>query len=127
METGIFTLLGMLVGGLLTFAVQLWAQRMENFRHRQKLAYEIAAKEWEFWAKYRLDVATKSGAIAEIPSVVDFIAANMRISELLNRRDFSKMTDAAVARAFEQISARNDAVAAYFTQELARRSRKTEE
>lgn len=121
--SGLFALGGTLFGGLITYAIQARAQRMENIRHRQKLAYDIAAKEWALWVERRFYEAGKSGERAETPSLVDYIVCQMRYSELLNSVDFSKMSDVEMVQALERIGARNGEVSSYFYKDLEKRTR----
>lgn len=87
--SGLFALGGTLSGGLVTFGIQCFAQRKENARHRQKLAYETAVKAWEFWSRFKLDEIRASGGEnpQALPGLNPFLASQLRLAKFLGSTD----------------------------------------
>jgi hypothetical protein len=124
--SGLFALVGTLVGGLITFAVQFHAQRKQDVRHRQKLAYDIAMQQWIVWAQARFEQEKTTRVKQVIPSMSHFIVSQLRLTNLFIGQGVDELTDEELFNALSSIEERNEALFSFFfasfAQKQARRS-----
>lgn len=118
--SGFFALGGTLIGGLVTYVVQARAQRSHDARHRQQLAYEVAARAWEFWSRYRVEEIRTTGGRVAMPPLNYFLACHLRLSAFLNSKDIINMSDTDLARELSKLAERDKSLAVLLDEELQR-------
>jgi hypothetical protein len=99
--TGIFTLLGVILGSLATFMIASRTARLEHQRHLRELGLKIALANFDFTRKQAETIATNTNQITEIHTLPIFVAEGIRIAEILGD---SKLNDYDLGKRLSTVS-----------------------
>jgi hypothetical protein len=106
--TALAAFMGAMFSGFFVLRAQSIAQRNENIRHTRKVAYEAAVHQWSAWHRVYVERhARKTLAGGEmLPSLEDYIVAQILFLDSLDRLPLSKASDEEIANLFQQSGAR---------------------